>query len=266
VYSTPWDKDIIRGCSCYRSYSIDGVYDVDYVGRITNRESRNESYYDTSKFYRGDNAFAVSDWTGFACDQAACPTGLDPTEASNSKRINDFKGGNEIQHLYCTADSGTFTITFRGNTTAAIAFDATIAELEASLEQIYTIHDVTVAAVTGSGTALCSTAGVTTSIEFMYEFGDVPLLTADRTSLEDSTNTGHNQYHWGYAIFSENYKGTKIDYECSRQGYCNADLGRCECLEGFQSSSGDIYVSGERGDCSYFNPYYTLDASASATT
>jgi hypothetical protein len=40
--------------------------------------------------------------------------------------------------------------------------------------------------------------------------------------------------------------GTKIDYECSRQGYCNADLGRCECLEGFQSSSGDIYVSGER--------------------
>ena len=40
--------------------------------------------------------------------------------------------------------------------------------------------------------------------------------------------------------------GTKIDYECSRQGYCNADLGKCECLQGYQSSSGDVYVPGER--------------------
>ena len=88
--------------------------------------------------YRGDQAFAVGDWVGFACDQAACPTGLDPSDASNSERISTRTGGNEIQHLYCTADSGTFTITFRGNTTTAIAFDATIAELEASMEQIYT--------------------------------------------------------------------------------------------------------------------------------
>jgi len=90
-------------------------------------------------FIRGEQAFAVSDWVGFACDQAACPTGLDPSQPSNDAvRTSNTTGGNEIQHLYCTADSGTFTITFRGNTTGAIAFDATIAQLEASLEQIYT--------------------------------------------------------------------------------------------------------------------------------
>mmetsp|Transcript_635 Transcript_635/g.1457 ORF Transcript_635/g.1457 Transcript_635/m.1457 type:complete len:767 (-) Transcript_635:2005-4305(-) len=267
VYSTPWDKDIIRGCSCYRSYSIDGVYDATYVGRTINRESRNETFYDTSKFYRGEQAFAVSDWVGFACDQAACPTGLDPSQPSNDAvRTSNTTGGNEIQHLYCTADSGTFTITFRGNTTGAIAFDATIAQLEASLEQIYTIHDVKVTAITGQGTTLCSATGVTTAIEFMYEFGDLPLMTSDRTKLWDSTNTLPKQFNHGKATFSENFKGTKIDYECSRQGYCNADSGRCECLLGYQSSSGDVFVPGERGDCSYYNKYYTLDATVSATT
>ena len=43
-----------------------------------------------------------------------------------------------MQHLYCTADSGSFTITFRGNTTLAIAYDSSILQLEASLEQLYT--------------------------------------------------------------------------------------------------------------------------------
>lgn len=128
------------------------------------------------------------------------------------------------------------------------------------------IHDVTVVAVTGSGAAVCSTSGVTTSIEFVYEFGDLPLMTSDRTSLVDSTNTQAFQFNWGFATISESYKGvlgygvcnisgesgllvclgTKIDFECSRQGYCNVDLGRCECLAGYQSSSGDVFVPGER--------------------
>ncbi len=47
-------------------------------------------------------------------------------------------GGNEIQYLLCTANSGSFTITFRGNTTAAIAFDASISDLEKALEALYT--------------------------------------------------------------------------------------------------------------------------------
>mmetsp|Transcript_636 Transcript_636/g.1465 ORF Transcript_636/g.1465 Transcript_636/m.1465 type:complete len:101 (-) Transcript_636:2005-2307(-) len=100
----------------------------------------------------------------------------------------------------------------------------------------------------------------------MYEFGDLPLMTSDRTKLWDSTNTLPKQFNHGKATFSENFKGTKIDYECSRQGYCNADSGRCECLLGYQSSSGDVFVPGERGDCSYYNKYYTLDATVSATT
>jgi hypothetical protein len=76
---------------------------------------------------------------------------------------------------------------------------------------MYSIHDVTVAAVTGSGTSLCSTSGVTTSIEFMYEFGDLPLLTSDRSNLLDSTNTQPKQFNYGYATFSENFKGLLLE-------------------------------------------------------
>ena len=72
------------------------------------------------------------------------------------------------------------------------------------------IHDVKVAAVTGDGTALCSSAGTTSSVEFLFEFGDLPAMAADRTALLDSTNTGYNQFHWGYAIFSESYKGGQL--------------------------------------------------------
>ena len=69
------------------------------------------------------------------------------------------------------------------------------------------IHDVQVSNVTGLGDTICSSSGITTSIEFLYEFGDLPMMTSDRTNLVDSTNTGYGQFHFGYATFSENYKG-----------------------------------------------------------
>ena len=76
------------------------------------------------------------------------------------------------------------------------------------------IHDVTVTAVTGSGVDLCSLAGIYTAIEFVYEFGDLPMLTSDRTNLADSSNTGYGQFHYGYATFSEFYKGSLCHSTC----------------------------------------------------
>lgn len=45
---------------------------------------------------------------------------------------------NEIQSLVCRANNGSFTLTFRENTTLPISTNATINELKTRLEQIYT--------------------------------------------------------------------------------------------------------------------------------
>ena len=54
---------------------------------------------------------------------------------------------------------------------------------------------------------------------------------------------------------SEWRKGTKENVECSGNGLCNRDVGVCNCLDGFASSS-DVKKKkfgeyGERGDCAF---------------
>jgi hypothetical protein len=55
---------------------------------------------------------------------------------------------NEVQALYTTATSGTFTLTFNARTTAPIAFNATAAQIKAALELLDNIDTV---GVSGSG-------------------------------------------------------------------------------------------------------------------
>ena len=45
---------------------------------------------------------------------------------------------NEVQFMVCQADEGSFTLTFRENTTEPILNNATESELEAALEKLYT--------------------------------------------------------------------------------------------------------------------------------
>ncbi len=56
----------------------------------------------------------------------------------------------EIQSLYNNADSGTFTITYSGQTTAATAFDAAASVVDTNLTALSNVADV---AVTGAGTS-----------------------------------------------------------------------------------------------------------------
>ena len=56
----------------------------------------------------------------------------------------------EIQSVYNDADSGTFTITYSGQTTGNIAFDATAAAVDTAMELL---SNVTATAVTGTGTS-----------------------------------------------------------------------------------------------------------------
>ena len=56
---------------------------------------------------------------------------------------------------------------------------------------------------------------------------------------------------------TEYIKGTKEDIECSGQGICNESKGICKCFDGFSSSNGSIYGPGQKGDCSFYNTFYT---------
>ena len=57
-------------------------------------------------------------------------------------------------------------------------------------------------------------------VEFLTEFGDLPLLQAD------------TRYLGGSVTIREYVKGTRENAECSRLGNCNEDSGRCKCIEG----------------------------------
>ena len=100
----------------------------------------------------------------------------------------------EVQTLTCTATSGTFTLSHGGpaaapavvlaaaKTTAAIAFDATAAQVKAALELLPTI--TTVAVAFSTGLAACSGAGVGIRVTFTAAHaGDQAAMTYSTASL-----------------------------------------------------------------------------------
>ena len=93
---------------------------------------------------------------------------------------------NEIQSVRVSnATGGTFTLTFSGQTTAPIAFNATAAQVQAALEALSNV---------GSGNLSVTGGDVNTSpvvITFIgvYAGVDVPTFSADATALTGTTPT-----------------------------------------------------------------------------
>jgi len=246
-YTTPWDADSILGCACYRAISIDNHYESGY--QVNWNYDLPYVYNDTSKttrniFYRGPYSFAATDFTGYMCTSARCPTGDNPATR------NDV---NEIQMMVCRANNGTFRLEFRQNYTMPISFNATTSMLERKLEMLPTIHAVSVT-LGGSGAfrkRVCDPSGdIIVYIEFISEFGNLPMLTADITGIAT---------HNGAINITEYQRGTKEDVECSAMGICNDSTGVCTCIRGFGSSNSTSGFPGEKGDCSFRNPFSTYD-------
>ena len=262
TYTSPWDADWVRGCACFRAVSVDNQYYTDYkiptdgtsfpTGLVV--ESSGEASlsdvslaYDLTKFYRGPYAYTATDWTSYTCSHAKCPKGDDPTTPV---------GVDEIQELSCRADAGAFQVFFRENVTTFIDYDATAAEFETHLEELYTINNVDVTLYSTDNTITASTAicnndaTQTIQVRFLTEFGDLPLMQIVSTSA--MTLTG------GTPAFSvtEVQKGTKEDLECSGNGIC-LPSGICRCMPGYMSSNGTSTMVGEKGDCTYWNPLFT---------
>ena len=86
-------------------------------------------------------------------------------------------GVNAVQLVTVTATAGTFTLTFSGNTTAPLAFNATAAQVQSALESLTSIGAGNVS-VTGSY-----------SVTFLNRLGlwPMPLLSADGTGLTGGT-------------------------------------------------------------------------------
>lgn len=94
-----------------------------------------------------------------------------------------FNGTNEVQTITISATGGTFTITYSGQTTSAIAYNATAATVQAALEALSNIA-VGDVSVTGS-------AGGPYSIEFIGTLGlqNVAAVTTNAGSLTGGAGT-----------------------------------------------------------------------------
>lgn len=94
--------------------------------------------------------------------------------------VGDVEGVNEITRIVLTADGGTWTITYSGQTTAALDWDASAAEIQAALEALSNIAvgdvEVTREFVDGDGNAI--------DIEWIGTKGETN-ITAPTTTVTD---------------------------------------------------------------------------------
>lgn len=142
-----------------------------------------------------------------------CPRGDDP---------GTYDDHVEVQLLQCIADGGTFQLGFRQEVTESIAFDVEAAVIEAALEKLSTLSDLTVSYSTGSHA--CSTDGsVIISVEFATTHSDLPALKIFKDNLSDNTNQNGNL---GTGVINIAVDGQQIGLLSSIKGttenaYCN---------------------------------------------
>lgn len=203
--------------------------------------------------YTYDSIWDADMMYGCNCDDAAlgpdcllrtCPTGDDPFTGT----ALDPAGiqVDEVQTLQCRATSGYLVLSFRNAHTARIPYDATESELKAYLEALSTIDSEYSSGVevSNAGQEICAFAQVSTTVTFLQNFGDVPLLQVDDSNL--GLTVGNN----AYARIKESQKGTKEADLCSNRGLCDRETGVCECIETMSTGDGRGN-QGQRGDCGF---------------
>lgn len=188
------------------------------------------------------------------------------SDASNPPEVN------EVQILDCTCPLGDCTaahfirLSFNGETTAAIAHDASAATIAAALAALPSIPAVTVnqyglltGATTGSNpTGMCDYEGVSTAITFTHNPGPLPPLKVLSTSQYGSTATvaaGGEGYNLpATAVFAiragdgqlgafggRAMKGSRALLSCSGRGTCSTANGACSC---FKDTTNSIFLYG----------------------
>ncbi|TMW58676.1 hypothetical protein Poli38472_010235 [Pythium oligandrum] len=184
---------------------------------------------------------------GFDCSRRECPRGDDPSTYDDKI---------ERQLLQCTATGGTFTLTFRDQTTVDLPTTADAATVKAALESLSTLREVAVTFV--GGTTACSVTNTLIIIDVLSELGDLPEIRASRLRLRDSIN-GNGQDGSGTIMVvsggasllgQQSVKGTRENAFCSNHGTCDFATGMCDCDDQYGSSNGKG-GPGPIGDCGY---------------
>lgn len=118
------------------------------------------------------------------------PNGYIPSGIGLRKLVSGLYGpasaaDNETQTITIDATGGTFTVSLSGETTAAVDFDATAAELQTALEELLAVApgDITVTGGPGATSAFVLTFGG------QYGGGNVPAVTTDAGSLTGGAGT-----------------------------------------------------------------------------
>jgi hypothetical protein len=100
---------------------------------------------------------------------------------SSSLVIPNYGTVSEVQHIVVTADSGTYSLTFNGQTTAALAYDATTAAIVTALDLLSNVR---------SGDILASGAYPNHILTFAQDYAgvNVPLITATDIDLAGASH------------------------------------------------------------------------------
>ncbi|CEG43460.1 Teneurin-1 and related extracellular matrix proteins, contain EGF-like repeats [Plasmopara halstedii] len=186
-------------------------------------------------------------YTGVDCSLRQCPYGDDPITTGQV---------DEVQSLSCLCNgcTGTFTLSFRGETTRSLDGNIdTAATLKAALEDLKTIRSITVTLY--GGTTLCDSDGVSAILTFTHEHGDVPALVIDSSLsggiISLTVETDGTQAAYGPTPLLT-VRGTKEWLECSGRGSCNTLIGLCACAADFGPSDG-LGSTGNILDCGYYS-------------
>lgn len=185
-----------------------------------------------------------SEYHGPDCSLRYCPRGDDPLTGSTASIATNPRQFNEVQHVFCKAGRGTFTLAFRGKTTDNIPYNAKPAQLELYLEDLVTIGDVKIDMFGSPGQA-CTDGGAEWTVEFLNDFGDVPLLVSNQDNLGFADNVFVPSL-----LVTERVTGSKENEECSNRGICDTSTGYCSCNDDYDTSNG-YGKKGTRGDCGY---------------
>jgi len=114
------------------------------------------------------------------------PSGIALGQITSSSKYGPYGGAaNEVQSVDVDATGGDFTLSFEGQETAAIAWNATAAAVQTALEALPNINVGDVVCAGGPG----ATAPITITFSGQYSGQDVAALVSDATGLTGGAGT-----------------------------------------------------------------------------
>eukprot|EP01038_Epipyxis_sp_PR26KG_P010435 gene10435-14018_t len=183
-------------------------------------------------------------YNGYDCSLRVCPSGDDPLTGTTQISATNPLQFNEIQRVTCKADGGSFTLSYKGEVTKPIPYNAKAFELQAAIEEIPLIGSSNIKLVM-YGAQACFDYSTYWTVEFLQNFGSLSLLVPDIRKLTISSALQNSSISVVKVV-----DGTKENEACSNRGICDTSDGVCTCADNFDTSNG-YNGQGTRGDCGY---------------